>query len=85
MEAAAGKKTINVLRRLIAYSEKIFRFSRDVIAANLGQENGTAYLYGGRNEVRDGVVLGQAGQRLSLLLTDPGIVFRSYWDYLLAA
>ena len=32
MEAAAGKKTINVLRRLIAYSEKIFRFSRDIIA-----------------------------------------------------
>lgn len=32
MEAAAGKKTINVLRRLIAYSEKIFRFSRDVVA-----------------------------------------------------
>src|ERR1700680_4127890 len=32
MEAAAGKKTIKVLRRLIAYSEKIFRFSRDVVA-----------------------------------------------------
>ena len=31
METAAGKETINVLRRLIAYSEKIFHFSRDVI------------------------------------------------------
>jgi hypothetical protein len=32
METAAGKETINVLRRLIAYSQKIFDFSRDVIA-----------------------------------------------------
>jgi hypothetical protein len=32
MEAVTGKKTTNVLRQLIAYSEKIFRFSRDVIA-----------------------------------------------------
>jgi hypothetical protein len=31
METAAGKETINVLRRLIAYSEKIFHFSRDVM------------------------------------------------------
>jgi hypothetical protein len=32
METAAGKETINVLRRLTAYSEKIFHFSRDVIS-----------------------------------------------------
>ena len=31
METAAGKETINVLRRLIAYSEKIFHFSREVM------------------------------------------------------
>jgi hypothetical protein len=31
METVAGKETINVLRRLIAYSEKIFHFSREVI------------------------------------------------------
>jgi hypothetical protein len=32
METAAGKETINALRRLTAYSEKIFHFSRDVIS-----------------------------------------------------
>jgi hypothetical protein len=32
METAAGKETINVLRRLTAYSEKIFHFSREVIS-----------------------------------------------------
>jgi hypothetical protein len=32
METVAGKETINVLRRLIAYSEKIFHLSRDLIA-----------------------------------------------------
>ena len=32
METAAGKETINVLRRLTAYSEKIFHFSRDLIS-----------------------------------------------------
>ncbi len=32
METAPGKETLTVLRRLIAYSEKIFDLSRDVIA-----------------------------------------------------
>jgi len=32
MEAAHRKETIAVLRRLIAYAEKIFDLSRDVIA-----------------------------------------------------
>ncbi len=32
MEASSRKETITVLRRLIAYSEKIFDLSRDVIA-----------------------------------------------------
>ena len=32
METAPGKETLTVLRRLIAYSEKIFGLSRDVIA-----------------------------------------------------
>jgi hypothetical protein len=36
METAAGKETINVLRRLIAYSEKIFYFSRDIPHGDLG-------------------------------------------------
>src|SRR5258708_13654858 len=31
METASGKETINVLRRLIAYSGKIFHFSRDIV------------------------------------------------------
>ncbi|MGA7621933.1 MAG: transposase, partial [Candidatus Acidiferrales bacterium] len=31
METASGKETIIVLRRLIAYAEKIFHFSRDVL------------------------------------------------------
>jgi hypothetical protein len=31
METASGKETITVLRRLIAYSEKIFHFSRDTV------------------------------------------------------
>ena len=32
METARAKETITVLRRLIAYSEKIFGLSRDVVA-----------------------------------------------------
>jgi hypothetical protein len=32
METAPGKETLTVLRRLIAYSEKVFDFSREVIA-----------------------------------------------------
>ena len=32
METAPGKETLTILRRLIAYSEKIFGFSREVIA-----------------------------------------------------
>ena len=32
MEAARAKETITVLRRLIAYSEKIFDLSRDIVA-----------------------------------------------------
>lgn len=31
METASGKETINVLRRLITYSGKIFHFSRDIL------------------------------------------------------
>ena len=31
METASGKETIIVLRRLIAYSEKIFRLSKDIV------------------------------------------------------
>src|SRR5260370_7797172 len=31
METASGKETIIVLRRLIAYSEKIFQLSKDIV------------------------------------------------------
>ena len=31
MEATSGKETIIVLRRLIAYSEKIFQLSKDIV------------------------------------------------------
>ncbi len=31
METSSGKETINVLRRLIAYSEKIFALSADIL------------------------------------------------------
>src|SRR5258705_12105928 len=31
METASGKETLIVLRRLIAYSEKIFRLSKDIV------------------------------------------------------
>jgi hypothetical protein len=31
METTSGKETITVLRRLIAYSEKIFQLSKDIV------------------------------------------------------
>jgi hypothetical protein len=31
MEAPSGKETLTILRRLIAYSEKLFRFSETVV------------------------------------------------------
>jgi hypothetical protein len=31
METASGKETIIVLRRLLAYSEKIFQLSKDIV------------------------------------------------------
>src|ERR1700730_17624952 len=66
MEAAAGKKTIKVLRRLNRLFGKDLPVLPGRRRANLGQENGTAYLYGGSREVRDGVVLGPAGEHQRL-------------------
>src|SRR6266480_190838 len=38
METTSGKETITVLRRLIAYAEKIFQLSKDIVTgAVLGQ------------------------------------------------
>ena len=31
METTSGKETVIVLRRLIAYSEKIFQLSKDIV------------------------------------------------------
>jgi len=89
METASGKETINVLRRLIAYSGKIFHFSRDIVPHLSDQRRKPRISTAAEDEVEAALrllarVIPAYPRAFDLVLADAFYAKASFFNFLLA-